>query len=105
MQLDVSQRIAHPVFTDKNLAEEDDECVIFFRGCLGDALEVLKVLDEHDCTSKKAGEAWDEVFNTTYFSAQFTTTSKSLLRPAVAASTTLSFPSHPVQPNKSSGFA
>ncbi len=105
LQLDVSQRIAHPVFNDKNLAEEDDECVIFFRGCLGDALEVLKVLDEHDCTSKKAGEAWDEVFNTTYFSAQFTTTSKSLLRPAVAASTTLSFPSHPVQPNKSSGFA
>ncbi|AMZ77797.1 MULTISPECIES: cyclic GMP-AMP synthase DncV-like nucleotidyltransferase [Enterobacter] len=105
LQLDVSQRISHPVFTDKNLAEEDDECVIFFRGCLGDALEVLKVLDEQDCTSKKAGDAWDEVFNTTYFSAQFTTTSKSLLRPAVAASTTLSFPSHPVQPNKSSGFA
>lgn len=108
LQLDFSQRITHPVFADKNLAEEDDGYVIFFRDCLHDALEALKVLDELDCTRKKAGDAWDKVFNTEYFSAQIAkdaTISKSLLRPAVAATASLSFPSHPVQPNKSSGFA
>ncbi|MFC3396354.1 cyclic GMP-AMP synthase DncV-like nucleotidyltransferase [Brenneria rubrifaciens] len=107
-QLDFSQRIDHPVYADKNLAEDGDECVIFFRECLSDALEVLKVLDEYDSTRKKASDAWDEVFNTDYFSIQADKgdiTSRSLLRPAAAVTASLTFPSHPVQPNKSSGFA
>lgn len=107
-QLTFSQRIGHPVYADRNLAEESDECVLFFRDCLGDALELLKVLDEHDCTRKKAGGAWDKVFNTDYFSLQIAkddTAAKSLLRPASAAAANLSFPSRPVVPNKSSGFA
>lgn len=107
-QLAFSQRIGHPVYADKNLAEEGDECVLFFRDCLGDALELLKVLDEHDCTRKKVGGAWDKVFNTDYFSLQLAkddTAAKSLLRPAAAAAASLSFPSRPVVPNKSSGFA
>lgn len=106
-QLDFSQRIAHPVYADKNLAEEGDECVIFFRDCLADALETLKVLDEHDCTRNKAGDAWNKVFNTDYFSVQIAEddpAAKSLLRPAAMAAG-LSFPSRPVLPNKSSGFA
>lgn len=103
-----SQRISHPVYADKNLAEEGDECVVFFRDCLNDALEKLKVLDEYDCTRKKAGEAWDNVFNTDYFSTQIANNdaaSRSLLRSASAASAGLTFPSHAVIPNKSSGFA
>jgi hypothetical protein len=107
-QLDFSQRIAHPVYADMNLAEEGDECVVYFRDRLGDALETLKVLDANDCTRKKAGDAWDKVFNTAYFSikiAKGDTAAKSLLRPAAAAAASLNFPSHPVVPNKSSGFA
>lgn len=106
-QLTFSQRIGHPVYADKNLAEEGDESVVFFRDCLGDALETLKVIEAYDCTRKKVGEAWDKVFNTEYFSAQIAksdTAAKSLLRPAAAAAG-LSFPSRPVVPNKSSGFA
>lgn len=107
-QLFYSQRISHPVYADKNLAEEGDGNVVFFRDCLGDALKTLEVLDEYDCTRKKAGEAWDKVFNTDYFGAQIAksdTASKSLLRPAAAAVASLTFPSHAVTPNKSSGFA
>ena len=107
-QLVFSQRIGHPVYADKNLAEEGDEGVTFFRDCLGDALETLKVLDEYDCTRKKAGDAWDKVFNTDYFSAQIAkdaAAAKSLLQPAAAAAAGLTFPSRPVVPNKSSGFA
>lgn len=107
-QLSVSQRIGHPVYTDKNLAEEGDECVVFFNDCLGEVLETLEVLDEYDCTRKKAGSAWDKVFNTDYFSVQIArddTEGKSLLRPAAAATANLTFPSRPVLPNKSAGFA
>lgn len=105
-QLLFSQRIRHPVL-DKNLAEDGDECVIFFRDCLADSLQTLETLDQYDCTRKKAGEAWDKVFNTDYFSAKVgddDTSAKSLLRPAAAAAA-LSFPSRPVLPNKPSGFA
>lgn len=107
-QLVFSQRIGHPVYTDKNLAEEGDVCVAFFRDCLGDALETLKVLDEYDCTRKKAADAWDKVFNADYFSGQIardTIAAKSLLQPADVATAGLTFPSRPVVPNKSSGFA
>jgi hypothetical protein len=107
-QLILSQRIRHPVYANKNLAEEDDECVVFFRDCLGDALGTLKVLDEYDCTRKKANEAWDEVFNTDYFGAQISedaALAKSLLQPAAAVSASLTFPGRPVVPNKPSGFA
>lgn len=107
-QLVFSQSISHPVYADKNLAEEGDECVVFFCDCLGAALETLRVLDEYECTRKTAGDAWDKVFNTDYFSVQIAkddTASKSLLRPASVAAASLTFPSHPVLPNKSSGFA
>lgn len=107
IRLDFSQRIGHPVYSDQNLAEEGDDGVIFFRDCLGHAIEMLEVLDEHDCTRSKTGDAWDNVFNTDYFSAQIAkddTAAKALLRPAATAAG-LTFPSRPVVPNKSSGFA
>jgi hypothetical protein len=106
-QLDFNQQIGHPVYADKNL-EEGDECVIFFRDCLGDALETLKCLDEHDCTRDKASAAWDKVFNTDYFSIQIAKDAKaekSMLQPAATAAADATFPNRPVVPNKSSGFA
>ncbi|MGH8122907.1 MAG: cyclic GMP-AMP synthase DncV-like nucleotidyltransferase [Rudaea sp.] len=104
-RLDLSVRISHPVDQSKNLAEEGDEDVSFFRDCLGGALKKLEVLDKLACTKHNALDAWDGVFNTTYFSAQIDAdVAKSLLKPAAAAAG-LSFPSRPVVPNKSSGFA
>ena len=103
-----SLRIVHPVYPNKNLAEEGNEEVSFFRDCLNDALETIEVLDDRDCTRKKACQAWDTVFNTDYFSDQVAkeeSATKSLLRPAATAMAGLSFPDRPVTPNKSSGFA
>ncbi|MCG7928779.1 MAG: hypothetical protein N0E44_01870 [Candidatus Thiodiazotropha lotti] len=66
--LNSSLQISHPVFTDKNLAEWDDQGVRFFRDCLADALNQLDTLDNGECTRADARKAWDTVFNTTYFS-------------------------------------
>lgn len=107
-KLALSLRIAHPVYSDKDLAAAGDAGVAFFRDCLNDALKTLEVLDEHDCTQKKACKAWDSVFNTEYFIKQVVdqgSTPRSLLRPAAAASAGLAFPNRAVTPNKSSGFA
>lgn len=107
-RLDVTLQIDHPVLTGKLLAEWNDEGVRFFRDCLAEALGKLEVLDEQECTREKALKAWDSVFNTTCFSDQLSAdkeATKSLLRTAAAASAGLAFPSKPVVPNKSSGFA
>ncbi|TAN48896.1 MAG: hypothetical protein EPN21_13745 [Methylococcaceae bacterium] len=106
-RLDITLQIDHPVLQGKKLAEGDDEGVRFFSDCLAGALKKLEVLDEPGCTCEKALKAWDSVFNTGYFSGQLNTSqaaAKSLLQPAVAA-TGLTFPSKPIMPNKSSGFA
>lgn len=105
--LDESTEIKHPIVA-KNLAEKDDVAVTFFRGCLRAALETLEILDQSDCTRKKACDAWDSVFNTDYFSkraAADEAASKSLLKSATLAVAGLTFPDKPVTPNKSSGFA
>ena len=107
-KLALSLRIAHPVYSDKEIAAAYDEGVAFFRDCLNDALKTLEVLDEYECTQKKACNAWDSVFNTDYFSKQVTdqeSSARSLLRPAAAATAGLAFPNRAVTPNKSSGFA
>jgi len=64
-----STEIKHPVVMS-NIAEAGDGQVEFFRDCLGEALDTLKVLDKHDCTRKEAREAWDEVFDTSFFTDQ-----------------------------------
>lgn len=107
-KLALSLRIAHPVYSDKELAAAGDEGVAFFRDCLSDTLKTLEVLDEYGCTKKKACNAWDSVFNTDYFSKQVAdeeSAARSLLRPAAAATAELAFPNRAVTPNKSSGFA
>lgn len=70
VRLDITLQIEHPVFADKLLATNNDKGMEFFRDCLGEALESLKVLDEDECTREQARNAWDKVFNTTYFSNQ-----------------------------------
>ena len=105
-KLDISLQIDHPVLTGKKLAEWNDEGVQFFRECLVDSLKKLEVLDKQECTREQALNAWDSVFNTSYFNEQSKVDKavvKTLLQPAAAAG--LAFPSKPVIPNKSSGFA
>lgn len=66
-QLQDSTEIKHPVLSS-NLASAGDEEVGFFRDCLHEALKTLDVLDNDDCTRAQAREAWDDVFDTTFFS-------------------------------------
>lgn len=68
-KLQKSTEIDHPVLANK-LAPAGDAAVTFFRTCLSDALKTLEVLDTSDCTRKKAREAWDDVFDTDFFSKQ-----------------------------------
>lgn len=62
-----STQVAHPV-VPKNLAEQGDDQVTYFRDCLKAALDALKVLDRADCTRAMARDAWDSVFDTKFFS-------------------------------------
>lgn len=68
-KLQKSTEIDHPVL-DSKLALSHDDAVTFFRDCLSDALKTLEVLDKSDCTRKQAREAWDDVFDTEFFSKQ-----------------------------------
>jgi len=65
--LDVSTEIDHPVLDNAKLAETDDPEVTFFRGCLTEALVTLEILDDPNCTRQQAREAWDRVFDTSFF--------------------------------------
>lgn len=65
--LRLSTQIDHPVQTDVRLADPGDSEVDFFRTCLAQALEELKVLDSADCTRRQARLAWDNVFGTSFF--------------------------------------
>lgn len=68
-KLKTSAEIDHPVL-DTKLASDGDEQVGFFRDCLSDALDTLEVLDTADCKRADARDAWDKVFDTTYFTDQ-----------------------------------
>jgi len=68
-KLQKSTEIDHPVL-DTKLASEGDDAVTFFRDCLSRALKTLEVLDNSGCTRKQAREAWNEVFDTDFFTKQ-----------------------------------
>lgn len=68
-RLQKSTEIDHPVL-DTKLASAGDDEVGFFRDCLSSALKTLEVLDKSDCTRKQAREAWDDVFDTDFFTTQ-----------------------------------
>lgn len=67
--LAVSTEVEHPV-VEKNLSEDGDAKVEFFRDCLAEALDDLLVLDKVGCTRAQARESWDDVFDTDFFSDQ-----------------------------------
>jgi hypothetical protein len=64
-----STKLKHPVNT-ANLAEAGDEKLTFFRDCLSDALKTLDALDKAGVTRKEARQAWDDVFDTEFFTDQ-----------------------------------
>lgn len=68
-KLQNSTKIEHPVL-DTELASAGDDAVAFFRDCLSSALKTLEVLEKSDCTRKQAREAWDDVFETDFFTKQ-----------------------------------
>lgn len=67
--LQKSTEIDHPVL-DAKLASACDDAVAFFRDCVSSALKTLEILDKSDCTRKQAREAWDDVFDTYFFTKQ-----------------------------------
>lgn len=68
-KLQKSTEIDHPVLANK-LALAGDPAVTYFSTCLSRALKKLEVLDTSDCSRKQAREAWDDVFDTDFFSTQ-----------------------------------
>lgn len=68
-KLKKSTEIDHPVL-DTKLASAGDDEVVFFQDCLSSALMTLEILDKPDCTRKQAREAWDNVFDTDFFTRQ-----------------------------------
>jgi hypothetical protein len=68
-KLQKSTEIDHPVLATK-LAPAGDAAATFFCTCLSGALKTLEVLDTSDCTRTNARAAWDDVFDTDFFSKQ-----------------------------------
>jgi len=61
--------VDHPITPNTKLTKgSNDPETTFLRSKLADALKELTVLDDANCTRKKALAAWDNVFNTDFFS-------------------------------------
>jgi hypothetical protein len=65
-----SLEIWHPTTPGARLTAADDAGAAFLRDKLSIALDDLTILDDAACTSKQARKAWDNVFNTDFFSAR-----------------------------------
>lgn len=64
--------VKHPVTPDSTITSGDeDPKAKFLKEKLTEALADLDVLFASDCTKDKAMKAWDNVFNTTYFTEKF----------------------------------
>lgn len=71
-RLEIDLVVNHPVTPDCTITSGDaDPKAKYLKEKLTDALNDLDVLFESDCTREKAMKAWDNVFNTTYFSDKF----------------------------------
>ncbi len=68
-KLQKSTAVDHPVLNTK-LASAGDAGVTFFRDCLSGALKTLEALDKSDCTRTQARKAWEDVFDTDFFTKQ-----------------------------------
>lgn len=70
-RLELNLEVKHPVTPNETITKgTNDPKAVFLKEKLSDALSCLSVLFESECTRKQALDAWDKVFNTTYFSAQ-----------------------------------
>ena len=68
-RLNWNLEIKHPIIEGENLTKDSDEGrTKFLREKLNWAIGELDVLFEADCTHSQALKAWDQVFNTTFFS-------------------------------------
>ena len=65
--LEVAHPVTHCAMLTKGPA---DDSTAFLRDKLAAAIGELEVLEDADCTSKKALAAWDKVFNTNFFSSR-----------------------------------
>ena len=65
--LEVAHPVTHATMLTKGPA---DDSTAFLRDKLVAALGELEVLEDADCTNKKALAAWDKVFNTDFFSSR-----------------------------------
>jgi hypothetical protein len=65
--LGLSGVVAHPML-DENLAESGDAKTAFLKEKIDENLKYLEVLDKLDCTHDEAMKAWDNLFNTDWFS-------------------------------------
>ena len=64
--------IRHPINPGENLTKDSNEGrTKFLRDKLNWAIDVLQVLFDGNCMRSQALEAWDRVFNTTYFGGNF----------------------------------
>jgi hypothetical protein len=70
-------QVQHPVTPGALLTDSvNDAKTAFLRDRLKEALDVLSTVDRSDCTSKEAADAWDRVFDTTFFSERVRESSK-----------------------------
>jgi hypothetical protein len=69
-RLQWEKRIAHPVVDDEFITKDDDTRPEFLKDKLADNLPFLDVLDITDCSHETAMAAWDNFFNTDWFSQQ-----------------------------------
>lgn len=64
--------VNHPVTPNTKLTKgPDDDGTKFLKGKLNEALKKLEVLDDYECSRKNALNAWDDVFNTDFFSGRY----------------------------------
>jgi hypothetical protein len=112
-RLCVSLQVYHPITQHVEVTKGPaDSTTQFLRDKLRQALADLAILDATTCTRKQALAAWDKVFGTDYFSKRLDITAAKAINPTLdallrttAAAPGLSFPNHPVAPNKPAGFA
>lgn len=69
--------VQHPVTPNAMLTDgPNDAKTAYLRDRLKETLDELAVLDEHDCTSRQAADAWDIAFDTTFFSQRVSEAAK-----------------------------
>lgn len=69
-RLKLKDEIEHPTLNGETIVDAGSPKVTFFRDCLDENLEHLKILDNPNCSHEQAMKAWDRIFNTDWFKGQ-----------------------------------